>query len=207
MKSKYRSKKKLRKRGWRGNMVEVLLRRPDMFAEDTGEALYLRSRIREVEKTIEFKDLKKRIDEQRKAQRKASVEEKKKKYLAEVASKILRLPDMSLEEAIQAAIINYNERLPYLRRKYVIQNEPVSEKTNSSFLYHITVNYLRHNVSDYSYMLCIEDRNRVGYGEAYIFMKGRILDIIAKQHLELADECTLQKAKFDRESSSEDVVA
>ena len=89
----------------------------------------------------------------------------------------------SLDDVRAQAIVHYNARRWI--RDLDVEPEPARLTSDPQFLERITVNYLRHAVSDYDDVLADLTR-RVGKDEAYICVRTKVLEEIARVYPKLA---------------------
>ena len=102
-----------------------------------------------------------------------------------------RVSTPSQEVVVDAAIRAYNrfhEDLYYDRGH---EYEPASRDSSPEFLQRITVNHLRHNLSNYEARLDALF-GRVGKQEAYRILNAKIYERIAAEYPMLKEECERQ---------------
>ena len=173
-------------RGWTDGLISRFASEPDRTADNphyrkaAPMQLYLISRIEEIEQTEEFRE--------------ALVAAEKRRTASVKAAKTKRQTTLKRIEECTPAILT--EPLPVVRRRaikeYNVRSDfSASESSDLDFLNRITVNYLRHNMTDYELTL-EKNRGKVGTQEAYINVRKKVLDAIAAAYPELRDECTRQ---------------
>jgi hypothetical protein len=113
---------------------------------------------------------------------KKSAETKKMKLLAELQSWEIHIEARPLSAVRNNAIQVYNCN----------NCDCVTLNSDQAFLDRITVNYIRHQLTDYEQRLGLLF-GRVGTKEAYPILKEKILDAIAENYPELSNECIRQK--------------
>lgn len=156
--------------------------------------LYRQGRVEAAEATPQFKEATANREGRQAAARKAvaTKREQLKSYVEEVT---ITVPRLEKEQLIREACAHYNGRRP-LRDTYTPDASPSSDP---SFLARIAVNMLRHRMTSYEHHL---DRiaGRVGTDDAYVAIKGKVLDAIAAAYPWLAEECEWQKVQTAEEA-------
>ena len=191
------SKSALKSRDWTDKSIELFLKTPDKEADNpyykfaSPMKLYLISRVEEIEKTNEFiefknKNIKKVIGS------KKAVETKKQKLLKEVKGWVIKLEKKDYNKVVLSAINSYNtfkRQISFERGNFDF--EPATLNSDKFFLERITVNYLRHRLSNYEKKL---DRifGKVGKSRAYVIINLKIYEKIAEVYPELKEECYRQ---------------
>ena len=112
-------------------------------------------------------------------------EERAAKLSAYVAGLTVTVP--LHHDARHLAIVSYNE----YREGSPHDHDPASPKSDRSFLDRITVNYLRHEATQYDDILC-EIAGNPGIGDAYEALFEKVLQAIAHQYPSLRAECARQ---------------
>lgn len=106
--------------------------------------------------------------------------------LVEFANSVeIVIPEMTKKELIRAACLHYNTYNKNIGRT-------ASPKDPDEFIFRITVNFLRHELTTYEEEL----RRMQGFSEekaAHDILKSRILDAIAKAYPWIRKECAMQK--------------
>lgn len=93
------------------------------------------------------------------------------------------MPELKYRDAIKKAIKSYNYNSDGLSF--------ASPKDDPELLDRITVNYIRHELSQYDHGLA-SLWGRVGKGEAYLLLNKKIYTAISAQYPELKSECAKQ---------------
>jgi hypothetical protein len=186
----YIPKSILRERGWTEKAISTFYPKcekevpnPRFPKKAAPMKLYSLEKVEIVEQSSEFKEFQQGSSARKNAARKA-VETKKKNLLAEVATWKIEVKEVPLDIVRKEAIKSYNG-WNYENEKYA------SLKDDPQFLDRITVNYLRHELSNYDERL--KDLfKKVGKQEGYRITKKKILTSIAECYPELADEAERQ---------------
>jgi len=195
------TKSDLKERGWTDSIIKKMSLIPDEIKENPyyrygpQMKLYGIERIKDLEQTKRFIELKKRSEKRKQSARK-TVETKRKKVMDYINSLKIEVPKIPLDELKKEAVKQYNNfhYFNYFNYKNYDPRDISREnvKNDPEFLERIMVNYIRHQLTDYEDHL-IELFGKIGKDEAYIKLKDRILDSIAKQYPSLRDECRRQK--------------
>jgi len=193
------TKTQLKERGWTETAITEFLGQPDTNSPNRmsrGAApicLYDTVRVEEVEQSEEYQiwAAKSAV---RKARSKASAERSRERLLESLESWQPSFPvgdNTTLDDVIAAACDSYNERLLLFPRGRDDERSDASPRSDEKFLRRITVNYLRHNVSDYEAMLK-SLHGKVGINDAVDLVRERVYDAIADRFPDLAGECQVQ---------------
>jgi hypothetical protein len=200
MKSKgevFLHKKELSKRiGWNHKTIDDFLGDPDKtkpnrFNSNHPIQYYSLKRIEKVEKTAAFKKRKeKNILSQKRGEK--SVETQTKKLEDYINSLEIKIPLMDDDVLIKYACNHHNIRAQH--------GQFVTPESDEDELHRITVNYLRHECSQYEIEL--EGLyGKVGRGDAYLELADRVFDEIEKQYEWLGPECRRPSAKKWKQAS------
>ncbi|MBD8043811.1 hypothetical protein H9638_08285 [Arthrobacter sp. Sa2BUA2] len=179
-----------KERGWTETHIKAFLPEPDKTARNPFSRkaapmkLYALDRVEKVEATEEFRRAREASRNRQLAARGRALEKKKQAVAVAEALELQLVPE-SWEEVQRKAIEHYNSRL---RRN----QSPAGPRTTRSRLDRLTVNYLRHKQTSYEAELK-EFKGVVGVGEAYLVVRNRILDLIARTYPALQAECERQK--------------
>jgi hypothetical protein len=185
--SQYISKAGLKKRGWTDRAIDIYLSQSDKVVKNQRYAkappmqLYLTSRVVDAENSIEYRRYINKHETNRVGAQKG-VATKKERLLKEVQSWTIILKPERAHTITQSAISEYNNYHP---------DEPASHNHSISFLNRITVNYLRHRLTNYDEKLNALF-GKVGKDEAYQLLNQMIYKKIGEQYPELATECKRQ---------------
>lgn len=195
-KVEYVSKAGLKAIGWTDRAISVFLDPCDKEAKNPHYAkaapmrLYLKSRVEETEKSEAYQKF---LGENagRVASARKAVDTKKEKLLKELSGWTIVLKAKPYQKVIAAAIRSYNEFHEEMLYERGHDYTPAKADSDPEFLQRITVNYLRHELSDY------DDRlealfGKVGKDDAYRILNKMIYDKIADTYSELRDECNRQ---------------
>ena len=185
--NQYISKAGLKKRGWTDRAIDIYLSQCDKVVKNSHYAkaspmyLYLKSKVEEAERSPEYQRYldyhsPKRIGAQK------GILTKKERLLKEVQSWTIVLKPERAHTITQSAISEYTRYHP---------DEPASHNHSISFLNRITVNYLRHRLTNYDEKLNALF-GKVGKDEAYQLLNQMIYKKISEQYPELAIECKRQ---------------
>jgi len=201
MEGKFITKTDLKARGWTEKAIEDFLDEPDIVKEHSTYhrmiSLYLEKRVISIEKSEEFKTWIEKL-KNRREKLKASGLERAKKKREELYSKVdsikISIPRFKkINNLIEKAIKNYNDfqfergvEFGYENTNYATIN------MDKEFLDRITVNYIRHNLTEYDDH--IDDLfGKTGKDQAYSLLKDKILIEIEKVYPEFEKECKKQR--------------
>lgn len=184
-----------KRQGWSLALIKKLLGEPDEIKHNFiyGGELYLyhMERILQVEQTDEFKNaqeslLKRKTSAKKVAQRKTD------ELIEQVNNMVINVRFLENKVLQKRAIKSYNEwnlQKSYDRGHYDF--DTCDENSNPEFLERITVNYIRHNLTDYDYAL-YETIGKVGRKDAILLITKKIFDAIATVYPRYSDECARQ---------------
>jgi hypothetical protein len=186
-------------RGWTDRAIELFLKAPDKEAENphykcaSPMKLYLIRRVEEVERSKEFQGFQNKNRARVESSRK-SVETKRERLLREVRGWSIRLGKTEYTSVKENAVRSYNEfkqQVAWEREDSDFHFEPATVNSGEEFLERITVNYLRHQLSDYDEKL---ERifGKIGKDEAYTILNQKIYEKIAEVYPQLKSECERQ---------------
>jgi hypothetical protein len=193
------SKSGLKQRGWTDRAIERFLKHPDKEAPNphyksaSPMKLYLLTRVDDIERSGEFQAFQNKNKTKIESSRKA-VQTKRERLLAEVQGWNIKIEKREHQELVKNAIRSYNtfkENIAWERGRDDYDYEPASLNSDWGFLERITVNFLRHNLSDYDNRLETLF-GKVGKAEAYNILNRKIYDKIAQVYPQLSDECERQ---------------
>lgn len=185
--NQYISQAWLKRQGWTDRAIEIYLSHSDReirnpyYSRAPPLKLYLKSRVKAVENSLEYWRYLHKTAVSPKGDQKHGLT-KKEQLIKEVNSWVIVLRREPSHTIVQSAIHEYNKSHP---------GGLPSHNITASFLNRITVNYLRHKLTNY------DDRLRVLYGkggknEAYVLLNKRIYEKISEQYPELSSECHRQ---------------
>jgi len=180
----------LKKRGWTEASITRILghwenERPNPYGK-APMRFWTKSKVESAEKTRAFQDFKSKSDVRSKKAKEVA-EVKKKELLEKIGSwePTIVLPSGSLRKAA----IQHYEDLWASKGEFKL-----ADSTNPEFLDRITVNYLRHECTDYDPLL--EGlAGKIGKFEAYELAKCHVLGAIARKFPKLSKECLKQRQK------------
>lgn len=143
--------------------------------------LFALARVKRKERTKAFQAVQMEA-EKRKASSAVAVATKTARLLAEIRSvPVPALPALDEEELTQMAKQNYNS----------LHNGRSAHGGDEAFIARITVNYVRHCLTDYEATLC-QIAGRTGSGEARLLVAELVFDAIADAYPWLGCECGRQ---------------
>lgn len=172
--------------GWTATLVSRLLGDPDqrkkVFGRTLPLALYAVSRIEQAEASQEFAQAQADIAKRKASAAKAAAT-KKAKLMAAIRD--MPITVRRVANVRSRAINSYNFR-----------SEGYSFASSSDdpvFLERITVNYIRHELTEYDEAL-VEVAGKAGVSQAVAEIRQRVYSAIAKAYPELSQECAKQLA-------------
>lgn len=151
--------------------------------------LYLLSRVKRRERTKAFQRFREQKARRSVAAQKAT-DKRKAELLAQIADLPIQVP--KIKNYVHRACRHYNE-LWESREEF---DKHATTKDSKAFLQRISVNFLRHELSDYEDQLYTVF-GKIGADAARSLIRDRILDQIAKVYPELSAECARQKRDED----------
>jgi hypothetical protein len=195
-KPQYISKAGLKERGWTDTGITKFLGPCDKTAVNPHYRkaapmhLFLVDRVMAAEQTDAYRQFTEK-NKNRVAGAKKSVKTKKEQLLEELVGWQIEVEIEPYQDVVDDAIESYNSFHLDLRYERGHTYTPATAKSNPEFLRRITVNHLRHNLSDYDRRL--DDLfGKVGKSEAYIILNQKIYTSIADAYPDLAEECERQ---------------
>jgi len=182
----------LNRPGWTASLVVRLLRDPDQRKKThrirQPLALYAMSRIEQAEASVEFTSAQKDIAKRKAAAAKA-VETKIAKLMAQIDAMTVTVQRHKLAHVRRMAIENYNAR--GFNRGFSVY---ATEKDDPAFLDRITVNFIRHELTEYDTVLW-EIAGKTGVSQAVTGIRQRVYSAIAQEYPDLKHECDRQFAE------------
>jgi hypothetical protein len=179
----------LKVRGWTPAMIKRFLSKHDDETSNrhhrSGQPmrLYKETRVLKLEEQPQFQEAKRNAEARSK--RSKEIPEKKTQELLQAISLMpVPMPILDFNELRVGAIAHYNEQ----NSEHGKSAAPDSDK---AFLDRITVNYVRHSLTQYECELEMVAR-RIGAPDARLAISERVLEAIAEVYLELASECYRQ---------------
>ena len=187
------NKKQLLDRGWSESLIKRFMPEPDKtktnpaYRKAPPMKLYSTDRIAEIESTADFQQAQQKADARRLtgllvAGRRRSVTLAKVEALPEP-----ELPDWNREKLIARAVRNYNAIWENRGR----EDKFATVDADECFLQRITVNYIRHMLTEYERRLDALF-GQVGKQDACIIVKNKVLQAIGNKYHWLAEECNRQ---------------
>jgi hypothetical protein len=177
----------LLERGWTKSLIAKYLIAPDEervnphYRSGPPMRLYNLARIEPLEQTNWFQAAKAKRAIRSAAAQKA-VETKRERAIDWAESVDINIPQINNTELKRAAIERYNDRLDW-ESDYEVT--PATIDSDPDFLHRITVNYIRHDLTDYDSLLA-NLYGTVGVDEAYEILRERVDDEIRYQYPYLA---------------------
>ena len=181
----------LKRNGWTAKAVKLFLPTPDKettnprYKNASPQKMYLLSTIEKIEDSEAFLLFLEGNNKRTAAAQKA-VETKRRKIMDYVNNIKIEVPIIEKTKLLNDSITHYNEYQEYLfynKGGYKKQDQPFLASTSSDalFLKRITLNYLRHNLTNYEDELT-EIFGKTGTDEAYDVLKERINKAILTQY-------------------------
>jgi hypothetical protein len=189
----------LKERGWTDAAISRFVPEYDeispnpQFNKTASIKLYCLTRIKEVERSNEFKEFKEftlASDKRNDAVPKAA-EVQKQNLLAEIKGWEIVVTSEPLDKVRCDAINAYNGHQGLIYEYEFSEIRFATEDSDQNFLDRITVNYLRHQLSDYG-RCPIQLLGPTGKDEADKALRDKILLAIAERFPQLATECRRQ---------------
>jgi hypothetical protein len=189
-------------RGWTAAGIAKFLDPPDVtkpnprYHSAAPMHLYDETRVKQTELTTAFIDWKTKSDVRKTIAAKAIAT--KKRILTNIAANwkpVITTKHINIVR--KEAIENYND-FHYDHKQYSV----ASNKSDPSFLERITVNYIRHDLTDYDGLL-YELHGKIGIHEAIELVRDRVYDTIAAAYPNLSDECNRQRSIKARLTSTQ----
>lgn len=204
MNKKYVTKSTIKARGWTDGMVSEFLGDPDLERPNPHYSCaapmrrYDLARVERVEKRKKVRAALAATAAQRGARKAAAAKGVETKAAATLshfeAIPAPTVPVLDRAELIRRACDSYNARRAGFDTRRSVDAPDANTSCDEDFLARICVNYLRHNLTRYDAHLS-ELFARVGQNEAYVLLKGRVLDAIATAYDWLAEECESQRIR------------
>jgi len=186
------------KRGWTDALIRDFLGEPDFtkknphYSSSAPMKLYYLEKVEETEKLEDFKIRKEKVEKRRGSAKKAAqkaVQTKKENLLRSVEEMEIHVEELKDAAVIKIACESFNDWKRY-KRDY--DYEPADpKKSDKTFLDRITVNFIRHELTDYDHSLHVVAGN-VGVLEAVWRIKEKIFYAIAKKYPQYIGECSKQ---------------
>jgi hypothetical protein len=198
-KPEYIPKAGLKERGWTDAAIERFLGACDKEAPNphyrsaAPMRLYLLSRVKKTEDSKRYQQFFEKNRGRRLGAHKAA-ETKKQRLISRVELWKIDVPSRPYERVLKDAIWAYNEfreEKQYASDGTWLSWEPATKESDPAFLDRITVNYIRHEMTDY------DDRlhalfGKIGTYEAHEILNRKIYAAITNRYPHLAGECARQ---------------
>lgn len=176
----------LERTGWTPTLVRRLLGEPDQRKKVLGRtdplALYAIARIEQTEASADFAQAQEGIAKRKIAAAKA-VTTKTEKLMAAIEAMPITVERRSLADVKRQAIDSYNRRSR--------GDSSASNADDPGFLERITVNFIRHELTEYDVALW-EVTGKTGIGRAVAEIRRRVYLAIAQAYPALSAECHRQ---------------
>ena len=194
------NKTNLKERGWTEAAIRDFLGEPDntevnpYYRGGPRILLWTESRVIQAERTKEFCDWKERSADRRELLSKLATERaqsSRRELLTHINAIKISIPLMSIDSLDQAAWERYYNHANAIGR----WDHSGPSPANRSFLDRISVNYLRHQETDYEEEL-EHLFGAVGRVEGYLRVKDKVLAAIARAYPHLRAECRRQQRKM-----------
>lgn len=186
----------LKERGWTEASIRRFLAVPDKtkpnpyYKSGPPMRLWNPERVVGIESTVEWQDFRAKSEGPKRISKK--IANAKREQLLEA------IRNEPLPTIRKSGNINHVRRLAcesYNRHQRDIESFAYASLNDApTFLDRITVNYLRHECSDYEAKL-EQIAGKIGCGDAYELIRNRVLDAIANAYPVLRDECENQKVE------------
>ena len=187
MKKKYITTSVLKEHGWTATMIERFLKTPDAYKQNpcyrsaAPMKLYDPARVKRIERTKVFKETLEESAKRKQSAQKA-VETKRQKALEYAKTVDITIPVMDFDRLRVLACRHYNN-LHYNDLHFMLADPKSSDP---DFLGRITVNYLRHECSEYEDYL-VDIYGVIGNHSAYMILKQRVNEKIFNTYPELKE--------------------
>jgi len=199
--SLFYTKNQLKERGWTDKMISQLAGDHDkekenpLFRGASAMKLYQRDRIEAIERGEAFKAALAKAEVRRVSSGRA-VETKRKKTLETVEGWNPEILTRPLPVVTKEAISSFNYWKAEVEERTDKPSRYAKADSEPEFLRRITVNYLRHELSDYERRLNTLKKGAVGKREAYHLIREKVLNSIAEAYPSLREECERQKEPY-----------
>lgn len=194
----YLTVSQLKELGWTDGLIKKHLGDPDklkrnpVYRSKAPMRLYDVQRVEETERLIDWQALEAKREKRKQAAQKA-VETKREQLDRYVARVDIKVPKLRPDKLIDRACVHYNNRAR--------GDEYARPNSDVGFLARITVNYLRHQLTEYEAHLSAIG-GKVGARDAYVTIKRKVLAAIADQYPWLEEECLNQVERLEEQEFS-----
>ncbi len=191
------TKKAVKERGWTDTLIHRFMPSPDATKQNckyrSGPRIKLFDvqRVEAIEQKPEFQELFAKA-QRRKAGAQKVADTLREQTLANAENVRISIRCLSEEKVLERACAHYNQRARERELEYGDYDyRPATPDSDTAFLHRITVNFIRHCLTNYEAHLD-DDFGRVGKHEASLHFKRRVLTRIAETYPWLAKECERQ---------------
>jgi len=189
------TKSQLKDRGWTDGAIKKFLGDCDAtginrYTRKKPILLWYQERVLKAEESEEFKAWQEKTGSTRKKQSERMFEiaqQKKQEIIAFVDNLAIEVPSIPYPDLIRNSCHHYNEYKQYIameRGQYDADLNLANEDSDPYFLYRITCNYIRHQMTSYDYMLSALF-GQTGKEIAYERLKKRVMGEINKVYSDL----------------------
>ena len=184
--------------GWSGTLVTQLLGEPDERKKVRGStvplALYELARVQLAEASQQFTDAQSGLAKRKAASQKA-IATKITRLFAAIEAMPITVTTLTATQVVANAIRDYNsEQRDRAMRRGDYDWAGASLDSDPLFLERITVNYIRHKLSQYDRVL-ETTAGKTGVHTARVAINKRVYAVIAATYPQFADECARQLAR------------
>lgn len=194
----------LKRRGWTDALIRHHLGEPDTtrpnpyYVSRAAMRLFQTERVAAVEKSAQWDRLQERSRARREAAAHAATT-KRQALMARLDAVELSVPVMPFDAVTRMACQHYNQHQEVkLMERGLYDWQKADAASDPAFLVRISVNFLRHHLSQYEAEL-ESVAGRVGVRDAFAEINRKVYAAIAATYPALSDECSRQlAAKLDR---------
>jgi hypothetical protein len=187
---------RLKERGWTEGLIKKFMPEPcktmtnRVYRSKPPYRLYGEARVAGIETTKDWKEAAAIAAGRRKAALIAA-ETKRAELMAAIDRLEIEVPQMGSDKLIQLACDNYNRHKLDLFCERGYEFTPATKDSAPQFLERISVNYLRHELTNYETLLA-RTYGKVGVREAYYEIAKKVYSAIASAYPHLLEECDRQ---------------
>lgn len=172
------TKSQVKERGWTEALIKKYVPVPDKeavnsYSKKAPIKLYFQKRIEDIEREESFIQLKAKAAI-RQISAKKSIAQRKEKFLSEISKYQPEIPVIPKEELFERAKKHYEEINLYKYDKLRNLMNP-----DDDFIVRISINYIRHELSDYESQLAVIAK-KVGVDDAYQIIREKVNEEIIK---------------------------
>jgi hypothetical protein len=181
----------LEDRGWTKGMIKKLMPKPCKTRSNRPHYgttnLYSEIRVLEIEREKSFEELKRKSAD-RSTKALALAEGRRSKRIESIEEIEIQIEKIDDEILLQLSIDNYND-LQWGKGSGL--SESASASSDPEFLERIQVNFIRHELTKYDYLLAAQSR-KIGANESKSIIREKILVKIGEVYPRLKDEANRQ---------------